>query len=125
VEEEEAVSFCAASDKSRGRGRGRFEARRGEASPSPALLWLERRSDWSQDGSGVEWIHWRARARASFLGLKAQMQAESSGWRRRGLVRCSLGPAGTGGEQLEMHWLEGVVEVEEEEDEEHYSACRT
>jgi hypothetical protein len=39
---EEAVSFCAASDKSRGRGRGRFAARRVRVL---LLLWLERLSE--------------------------------------------------------------------------------
>jgi hypothetical protein len=72
-------------------------ARRGQSKSESSV-------GWSEDGSGVEslasesvvacaegadagWEFWMAAARAGSLVL--------------------LGPAGTGGEQLEMHWLEG------------------
>jgi hypothetical protein len=112
-EEEEAVSFCAASDKSRGRGRGRFEARRVRV----LLLWLERlsergkRSEWTVDslaresvvawaeGADAGWEFWMAAARAGSL-------ISRPGWDRRRAIGNALaggaavvvGVSGGGGE---------------------------
>jgi len=110
------VLVSVVSDKSRGRG-----GVRGESSPALGALgaeWSEWMDGAGEEPGGVE----KAKAKVPSpllhpLGLKAQVG--SSGWRRPLLVRGSLGRAGTGGQQLEMHWQETAVVVEE-----HYSARR-
>lgn len=71
---------------------------------------------------GMEWISLASRrggVRTAFAWAEgAGWDCESSGWVAATAGSLISGPAGSSGQQLEMHWLEAAVV------EEHYSARR-
>jgi hypothetical protein len=79
-------------------------ARRGQSKSESSV-------GWSEDGSGVEWVD--SLASESVVAWAEGALQSDAGWEfldggGEGWFVGLLGPAGTGGERLEMHWLEVV-----------------